>query len=192
MREISIYLADDGKVFLDEDDCNVYEFQIKHTLIYEIEFYGKEGNRMYIDSENYLDSLEKIVEAAYKVVLHSERELEQFKELYDWIGVPCSMEEYITSPGSWIWIEPRRYRYCDEDSWVREGTKIAITDIEWDIDEDEDDEDENRPHLPKEIIIENPTGQMCEAVGGFTNAIDDYLSDTYGYCIYGYNAEFVE
>ena len=54
--------------------------------------------------------------------------------------------------------------------------RIKLYNIDWD--------------LPTEVIIENPTEEMCEAVGGFDDVLADYLSDEYGFCIFGFNADF--
>lgn len=62
-------------------------------------------------------------------------------------------------------------------------TKIRVWNIEWDTDGEVIDD------LPTEVIIDNPTEEMCEAVGGFDDVLADYLSDEYGFCVFGFNAE---
>ena len=32
--------------------------------------------------------------------------------------------------------------------------------------------------------------EMCEAVGGFDDVLADYLSDEYGFCVFGFSADF--
>lgn len=61
--------------------------------------------------------------------------------------------------------------------------KIKLYNIEWDTDYEDVD-------LPTEVIIDNPTEEMCEAVGGFDDVLADYLSDEYGFCVYGFDADF--
>ncbi len=63
--------------------------------------------------------------------------------------------------------------------------KIHVSDIEWDT----DGEDVN---LPEEIIISNPTMEMLDDIDGYADAIADYLSDEYGFCVNNFNAEVVK
>lgn len=58
--------------------------------------------------------------------------------------------------------------------------RIKLYNIDWDTD------GEIIEDLPTEVIIENPTEEMCEAV----DVLADYLSDEYGFCIFGFNADF--
>lgn len=64
--------------------------------------------------------------------------------------------------------------------------KIGVWNIEWDTDGEVVDD------LPTEVIIDNPTEEMCEAVGGFDDVLADYLSDEYGFCVFGFNADFID
>ena len=60
---------------------------------------------------------------------------------------------------------------------------IVITEIQWDIDDDIDPSEEG---LPESVIIDNPTQEMLEDINGYANNIADYLSDTYGYCVFNF------
>ena len=62
--------------------------------------------------------------------------------------------------------------------------KIKLYNIEWDTDGEVIDD------LPTEVIIDNPTEEMCESVGGFDDVLADYLSDEYGFCVFGFSADF--
>lgn len=66
--------------------------------------------------------------------------------------------------------------------------KIILYNIEWDTDGESYVDDD----LPTEVIIDNPTDEMMEAVSGFDDMLADYLSDEYGYCVYGFMADFVK
>ena len=68
--------------------------------------------------------------------------------------------------------------------WKGEQQMIKIYNIEWDTD------GEVIEDLPTEVIIKNPTEEMCEAVGGFDDVLADYLSDEYGFCVFGFSADF--
>lgn len=57
------------------------------------------------------------------------------------------------------------------------STHITITDIEWDIDKADIEEYGCKPNLPNEVEI---------PMSVITDAINDYLSDTYAYTIKGF------
>ena len=63
---------------------------------------------------------------------------------------------------------------------------ILVREIQWDT----DGVPASKLGLPKRIVIpeEETTSEMLKAVRGDSEAIADYLSDRYGFCIYGYNA----
>lgn len=61
--------------------------------------------------------------------------------------------------------------------------RIRLFNIEWDTDGEIVD-------LPTEVIIENPTEEMLDAVGGFDDVFADYLSDKYGFCVFGFRADY--
>ena len=61
--------------------------------------------------------------------------------------------------------------------------KIKLYNIEQDTDGEIVD-------LPTEVIIENPTEEMYDAVGGFDDVLADYLSDEYGFCVFGFRADY--
>lgn len=72
--------------------------------------------------------------------------------------------------------------------------KIIITDIEWDTDDGYDGEDQEL-ELPSELEIpvselfydnETPDDVDEEEIG---DRIADYLSDEYGFCVFGFRME---
>lgn len=62
--------------------------------------------------------------------------------------------------------------------------KIIVTNIDWDTDGED-------VELPDEIIIEIDENNidLLEDLDDYADNLLDYLSDTYGYCIKGFNAE---
>ena len=64
--------------------------------------------------------------------------------------------------------------------------KIIAVDIDWDT----DGEDVNLPReveIPGEIIPED--ADIDEYIEGYAEEVEDYLSDTYGFCVFGFNLE---
>lgn len=73
--------------------------------------------------------------------------------------------------------------------------KILVTNIEWDTEDDLDEKlSPEELGLPNEVTIEDPNEEMIEEVENddYGDAISDYLSDKYGYCIYGFTADIIE
>ena len=57
-----IYIADDGKEFDNEYDCESYEWKLNHTHLNEICFYDKDGNKLNdAYSENTYNNAERII-----------------------------------------------------------------------------------------------------------------------------------
>lgn len=63
--------------------------------------------------------------------------------------------------------------------------KIRVYDILWDTDGIDVD------NLPKEVIINKPTEEILEDVDGYSEKIENYLSDTYGWCTFGFQTELI-
>lgn len=64
--------------------------------------------------------------------------------------------------------------------------KIIAVNIEWDT----DGEDINLPReveIPSEVIPED--ADIDEYIEGYTEEVEDYLSDNYGFCVFGFNLE---
>lgn len=65
--------------------------------------------------------------------------------------------------------------------------KIHVTNISWDT----DGADPDKLGLPKEVDIDitDDNIELLDDIDGYADNLLDYLSDTYSYCIYGFNAE---
>ena len=63
---------------------------------------------------------------------------------------------------------------------------LRVYDIDWDTDGEEVD-------LPTELLLGNelPDEVMEDYSQGYTDELADYLSDTYGFCLYGFRTEIV-
>ena len=64
--------------------------------------------------------------------------------------------------------------------------KIRVFNIVWDTDGDYIED------LPTEVIIDNPTDEMLDCVGGYDDEVADYLSDEYGWCIESFEMELCQ
>ena len=64
------------------------------------------------------------------------------------------------------------------------ATKYMVTNIQWDTDGDK----ENLMDLPAELSIDADTLSISDK-DEIEETISDYLSDTYGFCHYGFNFE---
>ena len=69
--------------------------------------------------------------------------------------------------------------------------KILVTNILWDVDGTEGLDDGCPVVLPASVVIERPTEEMLAEArdGAYGDAISDYLSDTFDYCVKGFHAE---
>lgn len=65
--------------------------------------------------------------------------------------------------------------------------KLNVTNINWDT----DGADPEELGLPKEVDIEinDDNDYLLEDLDGYAEPLLDYLSDSYGYCIFGFNVE---
>lgn len=88
-----IYIADDGKEFDNEDDCEIYEWKLKHMHLNEICFYDKDGNKLYdAYSEDTYNNAERIV-------VPNENAVKELQEFARYTGYCCY--EDITECGEW-------------------------------------------------------------------------------------------
>ena len=58
--------------------------------------------------------------------------------------------------------------------------KLIVTGIVWDTDGE-------KVKLPQEVTIDNPTEEMLEDLDVYADAICDYLTDKYGWCVVGFH-----
>ena len=89
-----IYIAEDGKEFDDELECEHYEWLLNHPHINEIQCYGKRGVKL----KDLL--LEETYCRVTKIIIKSEEELKEFHDLAIYTGFMCY--KYITDIGTWI------------------------------------------------------------------------------------------
>lgn len=90
----TIYIADDGKQFEDEYECEQYEFNLKYPHLQTIEVYNQEGEKMtdLLDDDTYND--------CSRIVIHSEDELSDLLLVADYLGFYSYND--ITEVGEWI------------------------------------------------------------------------------------------
>lgn len=85
-----------------------------------------------------------------------------------------------------VMVDGNRYSdievYTDDEKelYIEGYNAIRIYDIDWDTDGEHVD-------LPDEVIISKPTDDMYAEIDGYYgDSIEAYLSDTYGFCVFGY------
>lgn len=90
----TVYIADDGKQFEDEYECEHHEFELKHPHLQTIEAYNKDGEKMtdLMDEDTYNN--------CEKIILHSEEELTDLYEAADYAGFSGYYD--IKDVGTWI------------------------------------------------------------------------------------------
>lgn len=90
----TVYIADDGKQFEDEYECEHHEFELKHPHLKKIEAYNKDGEKMtdLLDEDTYNN--------CEKIILHSEEELSDLQYAADCLGFYSYND--ITEIGEWI------------------------------------------------------------------------------------------
>ena len=76
----TVYIADDGKKFEDEYECEHHEFELKYPHLQTIEAYNKDGEKMtdLLDEDTYNN--------CEKIILHSEEELSDLQYAADCLG----------------------------------------------------------------------------------------------------------
>lgn len=89
-----IYIADDGKEFDDEFDCQDYEWILSHSHIKDVRAYDKDENKL----EDILS--EKTYEIADKIVVPNENALNDFRELASYTGF-CAYDDVVEC-GEWV------------------------------------------------------------------------------------------
>ncbi len=69
---------------------------------------------------------------------------------------------------------------------MEKDIRILVSNIEWDTDGEDID-------LPSEVLITNPNKEMVQSVedNDYADEIGDFLSDEYGFCLYGFTADLV-
>ena len=95
-----IYIADDGKQFDDQWECEWYEELQKHPHIYGIKFYE---NDLEFQIDHWKEDDDSYYNHADGILIHNERELEDLQ----WLADCCGWSEFqqIDSPGMWKRIQ---------------------------------------------------------------------------------------
>lgn len=89
-----VYIADDGKEFDDEYDCDFYEWKLNHPYLKDINLYDKDNKKLDdIFSETTYSETEK-------VVVLNENAIKDLHDLSIYTGF-CLYED-ITECGEWI------------------------------------------------------------------------------------------
>lgn len=90
-----VYIADDGKEFDDQYDCEDYEWKLNHPSLNDIRLYDEKGNELKnIFSQN-------TYEIVMKIIVPSEIAAKDLCELGHYTGY-CSYKD-INEPGEWVW-----------------------------------------------------------------------------------------
>ena len=96
-----IYIADDGKQFDDEFECEHYEWILRHPSLKEIVCYNEDGE--------VLEDIfaQDTYEYSMKIVVPTDEAAKELYELGRYMGFCCY--EDIDSAGTWIWedLPPR-------------------------------------------------------------------------------------
>ena len=90
-----VYIADDGKEFDDQYDCEDYEWKLNHPSLNDIRLYDGDGNELkdILSQDTY--------EIVMKIVVPSEIAAKDLRELGYHTGWCCY--EDISEPGEWGW-----------------------------------------------------------------------------------------
>ena len=95
-----VYIADDGKEFDDEFECEEYEWILKHPHLKEIKCYDKIGKPL----ENIVS--EDTYNRCERIVVPTEECVAELSELADYAGF-CDYSD-ITEPGIWLFDMERK------------------------------------------------------------------------------------
>lgn len=89
----TVYIADDGKQFDDEFDCNAYEFALRHPHLKDVHIFNKAGEELTdLAAEYTYNNSERIVVA-------SEAAVNDLHALADYTGY-CYYK-HINAVGEW-------------------------------------------------------------------------------------------
>ena len=89
-----IYIADDGKEFDNEFDCQHYEWILNHPYLKDICFYDKDNNAL----DNIL--LQETYETTERIVISNKDALNDLLELANYTGF-CAYGD-IVECGEWV------------------------------------------------------------------------------------------
>lgn len=106
----TVYIADDGKQFENEYECERYEFEIIHPNLKIIEFYDKDG----LTLSNAMD--EDTYNICTKVIVHSNEEITDLHAVANYFGYYAYFD--IDDVGEWV--------YCDDEEKFKKYEDIAF------------------------------------------------------------------
>ena len=93
----TVYIADDGKEFDNEFDCEHYEWMLNHPYLKAIKCYDKDG-KLFEDI-----MADDTYEYCQMVVVPTDECAKELSDLADYTGYCCY--EYITEAGTWVFEE---------------------------------------------------------------------------------------
>lgn len=94
-----IYIADDGKEFDNEFDCQTYEWTLNHPHLKDICFYDKDNNTL----DNIL--VQETYEITERIVVPNKDALNDLLELARYTGFCCY--EDVIECGEWVFNHKR-------------------------------------------------------------------------------------
>ena len=100
-----VYIADDGKEFDDEYDCEHYEWQLNHTHLNDVHFYDKDSNELkdIFSADTYGDVM--------TITVPTDEAAKDLQALARYTG-HC-FYDHITESGVWIFDEDK-HRFVKE------------------------------------------------------------------------------
>lgn len=91
-----LYIADDGKEFDNEFECEDYEWKLHHSYLNQVIFYDKDNNKL----DPFNDGTYKKTE---KVFVPDNDSLDDLLEYANYTGY-CDYTD-ISFSGTWVWSE---------------------------------------------------------------------------------------
>lgn len=141
----TVYIADDGKEFDDECECQVYEFE---SSLNAIKIYDKDGNKLkdLLSEGTYYE--------AKKIIINTKEELRDLHKIADYTGF-CGYES-ITSVGIWIYDEDNEcfIRYSDRAFFKKLSDKYVKKLKKYDSEANHVDADDDLMDLLTELGYE--------------------------------------
>lgn len=118
----TVYIADDGKQFDDEYECEQHEFKLKYPHLQTIEVYNQEGEKMtdLLDDDTYND--------CNRIVIHSEDELSDLLLAADHLGFYSYND--ITEIGEWVFdYETEHFRKNEKSTFIKELSDKYVAEL---------------------------------------------------------------
>lgn len=152
--------------------CYIITYAEANNISYDLSY------EVFETENDAVKRMEEFMNNKFKEYEYSEDEIEEIKENSTWDY--CEDDE-----GEWyVRIDETILYEEDEDSVSKESLKVEMARVaQPDPLEDVDD-------LPTTVIVNiDEIGYNAEDGDNLYECITNYLSDIYGYCIYGYNTE---